>query len=808
MSNPARKDGSKRRSSLLIAALAALAMLLAGTPALAQPPASGITWSAEPLFDGVVKYGEWLPIRVTLSNRGNDRAVEVRAVLTSSEGQATFVQPVELPAGAHKQVILYVIPSNFSRRLRLSLMDGSDELGRSTVEVQPVTYQAFLAGVIARDPDALSTLRTLSIGEGNPRTIAFAIDDIPDRAAGLGSFDALVLNDVDTSRLSPAQRQALVGWVGIGGHLIVGGGAGTALTVAGLPADLLPVTLNGTQSVSELPGLAAIGGESVRIPGPFVIARSTIQRGVALAGQHDIPLIAEQEVGQGRVTFVALDLGSAPFGAWAGEKAMWTRLLQPDVNTFAGGPPDVSPRRWADGQMINALTNLPSLDLPSVRWVVLLLAIYILLVGPANYLILRRARRLAWAWVTIPAMTLTFSVGAYGVGYGLRGGEVILNKLSVIEVMPGTKMAQVRTYAGLFSPTKRSYTLTADGDPLISPLNPGYGPWDPSAGGGNITVVQGRPTRVRDLTVNQWAMRTFMTETITWSPVNIHAELTYSDGRIRGQVVNAGTSPLRDVVVTMSGDFSRLGTVEAGESADVDFAIGAAGDMRGPPLSYLILQDEFGNPGPRGLSRETRLKQQVLDSVFAPPYEAGFASDAGPLLIAWLDQSPTSIQVEGANAREMGTSLVIARPALHFGDREVSIPPGFVSARIIRQEGSVSQCYTARGPGFAPYQGSITLEFRLPRQLYDVDFSRLSLMIESDGGWRQPPATALYDWGAGTWHPLDNVTLGTNRIDNARHFINDTTHAIRVRMRAGDDRGGCLYTSVALEGTRVEATQR
>ncbi|MFQ5342175.1 MAG: hypothetical protein ACE5F6_11585, partial [Anaerolineae bacterium] len=798
------------RRAVTIPALVILVVLLMSSEATAQAPANGITWSAEPLFDGVVKYGEWLPIRVTLSNQGSDRAVEVRAVLTSSEGQATFVQPVELPAGAHKQIILYVIPSNFSRRLRLSLMAGSDELGRSTVEVQPVTYRAFLVGVIARDADALSTLRTLSIGEGNPRTIAFTIDDLPDRAAGLGSFDALVLNDVDTGRLSPAQRQALVGWVGIGGHLIIGGGAGTALTVAGLPADLLPVTLNDTQSVSELPGLVDIGGEPVRIPGPFVIARSTIQSGLVLADQHDIPLIAEQEVGQGRVTFVALDLGLAPFGAWAGEKAMWTRLLQPDVNTFAGGSPDISPRRWADGQMVNALTNLPSLDLPSVRWVVLLLAIYVLLVGPANYLVLRRTRRLEWAWVTIPAMTLTFSAGAYGVGYGLRGGEVILNKLSVIEVMPGTQTAQVRTYAGLFSPTKRAYTLTINGDPLISPLNPAYGPWDSSAGGGSITVVQGRPTRVRDLAVNQWAMQTFMAETVTRSPVNIHADtsaglsasLTYSDGRIRGQVVNAGILPLRDVVVTMSGDFSRLGTVEAGESADVDFTISAAGDMRGPPLSYLILQDKFGNPGPRGLSRETRLKQQMLDSLFAPPYEAGFAANAGPLLIAWLDQSPTSIQVEGMNTQVLETSLVVARPALHFGNREVSVPSGFVPARIIRQEGSVSQCYTARGPGFAPYQGSITLEFRLPRELYNVDFSQLSLMIESDGGWWQPPATALYDWEAGTWHSLDNVTLGTNRIDNAQRFISDTTHAIHVRMQAGDDRGGCLYTSVALEGTR------
>jgi hypothetical protein len=76
----------------------------------------------------------------------------------------------------------------------------------------------------------------------------------------------LILNDVDTTALSGEQRQALETWVAHGGHLIVGGGAGAARTVAGL-ADpstalrqgsehgLLPVTVGGTRSVDDLRAL-------------------------------------------------------------------------------------------------------------------------------------------------------------------------------------------------------------------------------------------------------------------------------------------------------------------------------------------------------------------------------------------------------------------------------------------------------------------------------------------------------------------------------------------------------------------------
>lgn len=796
-----------RTFAILVLVLALMLTLLPGAPAAAQRPAGNIAWSAEALFGGLVKYGEWLPVRVTLSNRGGDRTVEVRAIVTSSGGEATFIQPLELPAGARKQVDLYVLPTSFSRRLPLTLTEEHKELAASAVDVQPITYHTLLIGLLARDPDALSILRTLSIPQrpGGVRTVALSTGEIPERPAGLRSFDVLILNAVDTSQLAPAQQQALSTWVQLGGHLVVGGGAGAALTTAGLPADLLPVTLDGTRSVDGLPGLTTLGGDPIRVPGPFVVAETSLaEESIALAEQDTTPLIVQRETGQGRVTFLALDLGLSPFGAWAGEKKMWSTLLQPDALAAVETPPDVSPHQLVDQRMMNALSNLPALDLPSVRWVVPLLAIYVFLVGPINYFVLRRARRPEWAWITIPAMTLTFSVGAYGVGYALRGGEVIVNKLSIIEPMMDVEVSSVRTYVGLFSPTKRTYTVSVAGDPLVRSLHPQYSPWSSSTAAiaGDITVIQGRPTKVRNLTVNQWAMQTFAAETVIRTPIALQSDLRYRDGRLKGQVTNASALPLQDTVIALADDFIRLGSLEAGQTVEVDFEVSTTGVHRGPPLSYLILQDELSNPGPRGPSREIRLKQQILDSVFLPAYETGYVANAGPLIIGWLDESPQSTRVEGTNARELATSLVIAQPALHFGEREVGVPPGFTLAQLVEQEGNASQCYGGRSLGFTPYQGAMVLEFRLPRDLHDVRFSELNLIIESDGGWGQAPATALYDWTAGGWQTIEDIRLGANHIDDPNPFIQPTNHTIRVRMQAGNQKGGCLYTNIALEGTR------
>lgn len=83
--------------------------------------------------------------------------------------------------------------------------------------------------------------------------------------------------------------------------------------------------------------------------------------------------------------------------------------------------------------MSSALSQLPSLDLPSVRGLGILLAIYIALVGPVNYLLLRWFRRLHWAWITIPLLTLIFSAGSFGIGYAMRGTDLILNHIAVVE---------------------------------------------------------------------------------------------------------------------------------------------------------------------------------------------------------------------------------------------------------------------------------------------------------------------------------------------------------------------------------------
>ena len=74
---------------------------------------------------------------------------------------------------------------------------------------------------------------------------------------------------------------------------------------------------------------------------------------------------------------------------------MWTKLLPAALG--AAPCPSRTTRRSSA-----AVANLPSLALPPITGLLVLLLGYIILVGPVNYLILSRLDRREWAWITVP----------------------------------------------------------------------------------------------------------------------------------------------------------------------------------------------------------------------------------------------------------------------------------------------------------------------------------------------------------------------------------------------------------------------
>ncbi len=474
-------------------------------PAAAQTTAENIEMQAQAAFGGAVKNGEWLPIWVTLENRGADLEAELQVRITSGSGATNYAVPVPLPAGARKRVPLYVVPNSFSRQIEVQLLAGGELLKNATVDVQPQMNISYLVGVLAPERGAIGLISGIELpGQNRPvMLVDLTAEEMPERAEGLVSFDTIVINDFDTSELSEGQTQALAQWVQSGGRLVLGGGAGAQKTLAGLPDDLALMVDENLQEVEDISALTAFAGaDPVEVPGPFLVAAPEGAGANAAVTQDGMVLLSEMNVGSGVVNYSALDLAGSPFSAWTGTTPFWERLLSPGSAYPNWLPPDVSARQMVSDQMNYALSSLPALDLPSVRGLALLLFVYVLLVGPLNYVVLRWRNRLQWAWVTIPVITLVFSGVTFALGFALRGNDVILNKITVLE-MQADGSGRTTSFYGLFSPAQRAYEVEVAGSGLLSAMNQYYDPWTGApVTGSELTFVQSDPG-VRTGTVDQ-----------------------------------------------------------------------------------------------------------------------------------------------------------------------------------------------------------------------------------------------------------------------------------------------------------------
>jgi hypothetical protein len=780
---------------------------LAAVQSLVQAQTGGVTMTVTPYLGGHAKYGEWLPLRVSLRNDGEDLNAEVRAVVAASEGQAVYAVPAPLPSGARKELVLYVLPPTFAQALDVRLVQG-DQVIAETKGI-PVTLHPqneYLIGVVTSNKDAFAVLNGLDLpGRAQTRVVALSLPTLPERFEALRSFDLLILADVDTLDLAPAQGAALENWVKDGGRLLLGGGAAAQRVLSGLPAGLQVVQASEPVVLEDLQALGDYAGLPVQVPGPFLVSPpgdNSDGGAIPVVRQEGQPLLLQKVLGEGWVSYLALDPAASPFDAWSGALSFWHKLLSPGAAFPTNVPPDIPVRTLEAEQMNSALSNLPELDLPSVRWLGLLLGLYILMVGPVNFFLLRRWHRLAWAWVTIPALTVAFSLGSYGMGLRLRGSDVIVNLISIVPVGSGGQAAPVRTYVGIFSPTRQDYDIRVNDEALISPASSYVNqPWQsvyPSSSNEPLNVLQGNPVHVRSLGVNQWSMQSFRAETmVDLGSLELDTNLRIQGDQISGTLHNSLGHPLRDIVLISGTRYVRLGDLGAGETKEVDAMLG--GGSGGSPFPYALFETSF--QGPNGPPREVILRQSILEAYMHTAWGPA-APPADITLLAWTDLKPLDVALDGVRAAQMQTTLLVAPIPFAVEDGRVELPLGLLAGRMVAAEGESGDCGTGRG-----YigNGRLTLEYQLPSTLRGVVPSSLTVKAAPvDGPMLELPEISLYDWNVEDWVLLKGLASGQEyAVSDAGRFVRPVDGMIRLQAWREDVNrtGGCYQFDVGLEGT-------
>ncbi len=770
--------------------------LLASAQPLSAAPLSqniGLTLSARGGFDGYYKEGTWVPVRVTVANDGPD--VNGTLAITSPRmdgGNTLFTRAVELPTQSRREFFFYVAPEGFVSTLEVTLTSGGRKLATTTVRLAQASANDIIYGVLAGSFSPFNILADVDPVTGTAWVAQLDAADLPPLGTAWQSLDVLIVSDVDTGALTPEQRAALAGWVADGGRLIVAGGPSWQKTSAGL-RDLLPLAPASTITLEDP---AAFGAYAASVPpvGSVVAAvGATTSGAVTLLKAGDTPLVTVRRSGFGNVTFLAADPSLVPFKGWDGLPGLFRAILSQPIArpSWAGG----FRTNWSPAN--DAINALPGLDLPSALQICGFLGLYLLVVGPLNYLVLRRLQRRELAWLTIPMIVVVFSGAAYLFGYQLRGGQATLHRLAVVQVWPDSERAQVDAVVGLLSPRRTTYDLQFGDGFLVKPM-----PYQP----GVDALEQASGTTVPALRAEIGQMRAFLAEGQVTAPrFEADLMLSISGGNLTlsGTVTNRSDLRLHDVVLLASGGVLRLGDFEPGATENIQLLLtsgraipamlNAAAPILPPgpkpaPGSYYqgntydtTVDDILGSSNyysDKALYRRYSLLTAAVNS------QNGSGRGGGVYLVGWTDASPVPISVVDKSFVTVDQSVyfLALRPRLNLGQGRFTIPPGAMTWSIVDpgNVGSPTPYDLYIYPGYM-----FALKFEPAQLVPFATVQALMLHLTNSGVTGAVPLQVyLWDYSEGAWVLQSGLVWGDTPISNPARWVSSGGE-VQVRIENG-----------------------
>jgi hypothetical protein len=106
---------------------------------------------------------------------------------------------------------------------------------------------------------------------------------------------------------------------------------------------------------------------------------------------------------------------------------------------------------------------------PRLRWLTIWLAIYLLVVGPLNFAILRRIRRLEWGWVSVCVLAVLFTVGFYLSGSARRPKSYTVDNATIYSLDDRSPMAVEYISLRASAPERSVVRISVNDSVLVAP---------------------------------------------------------------------------------------------------------------------------------------------------------------------------------------------------------------------------------------------------------------------------------------------------------------------------------------------------
>ena len=581
-------------------------------------------------YDSLVPEACWFPIVCEIKNDGP----AFTGVVEVSGGQFNDGQTrrlaVELPTGTLKRV---VIPAFSTARGYSSwdvhLLDERGRIRAEQVALRPrrqMASSAPLIGSLARTVGGTPVIRPIlpTAAELQPASARLQASIFPDNPLVLEGMSALYLNSEKAPDLNVAQVNALLAWLNAGGHLIVAVEQLADINATPWLRNLSPVDLKTMQPVERHPELQqwlqsdtwatnsaysagdrrASSGKKKSAPRPSIsvsnpfsdlpddpafeaaalqVAGGTLRDGSIVVSAGDSPLMVTAHRGRGLVTLLLFSPEREPFRSWKNLPTFWAKLVEVPGAWYASADFGQS-GGWSSDGIFGAMIDSRQVHKLPVGWLLLLLLVYLVVIGPLDQYWLKRIGKPMLTWITFPCYVVLFSLLIYFIGYKLRAGESEWNELHVVDVLQKGDRAELRgqTYVSVYSPANQKYALESQ-QKCATFRSEFIGRWGGGQSGEKSSVLQAGDNFKAEVFVPVWTSQLYISD--WWQPaaLPLAATVTQQNDGWEVRVENHTDRNLTNAQVVIGGYMMGLGELPANSTRTFNVS-----KARGTPLREFV----------------------------------------------------------------------------------------------------------------------------------------------------------------------------------------------------------------------------
>ena len=604
-----------------------------------------ITVDSSAGFQNKVKYEKGLPLQFTVTNQGS--AFSGDLVMSYSETYnlgAGLAMPIELAEGESKT--LQIASSGLSDMYstggpgdqNIFLFEGGWEEGKSIAfkgskMVQPSYYSpmTLFVATLTDNPDRLLPLKQLAVPASEGVEV-FHLNQLknftlPTEAQAWDMIDYLVIDEFAFSDLPDPAQQAILQWMQQGGNMIVGSSSSVEAELGSL-SEYLPLEL-GAPMEATIPGLEK----------PVPAFEAAAKEGAAVKLQKDGQVFAAtQPVGTGSLTQMNFSLGDETVSAQKGYSQMMSNFFPTSLNAYnsMGGQSILDYMSYEVGD-VNELFDSFAVSRPFILAIILL---YILLIVPVLYIVLKKKDKREYAWFIIPGVALLTSIGLFAYGAKDRIGNPQIQQTGFFEVDVDSGLNGYYVNS-LLSNRGGNYQFTAPSSTTMTyRMASEFSATQPYLSAMMEKGAASNQMTLRDM--RYWSVESIMGQSYIENSGNFTIDLEVAEEKISGTIRNNFPFAVEDVSIWTGTRLLDLGDLNPEQELSVDEKIQSA--ILSPAA---VIGQSYGYMPIADLKELEKARRQTLLST---SYEQMSQNGKTPYVIAYTKDAIVPITLENQRA--------------------------------------------------------------------------------------------------------------------------------------------------------------